>query len=211
MQRYDLQSIIYGIKEHSNIIPTNVVEVGSRDGNDAYVLAKNFGLSDENCYVFEPNPEAAENILKTYPRMHLYNNAVSDVSGQTLDFYVERENVGASSLLKRNIPNEHDVVKVETITMADWIEAEQISTIDVCKIDVEGMTLPVLESFGKYIYRLQSIQLEMEHGKEIWHNQTLYPEIAKWLENKGFVQIMFTLLRGIQSDSFWLRRERMLV
>lgn len=210
MQRYDLQSIIYGIREHSNITPMNVVEIGSRDGNDAFVLAKNFGLSEENCYIFEPNPNAAEEIMRTYPRMNLYNNAVSDVSGQTLDFHIERENVGASSLLKRNNPSEHDVVKVETITMADWFEATQIPAIHICKIDVEGLTLPVLESFGKYIDRLQSVQLEMEH-QEIWHNQSLYPEIAKWLESKGFVQIMFTLLRGVQSDSFWLRRERMLV
>ena len=210
MQRYDLLSIIYGIKEHSNIVPMNVVEIGSRDGDDAYMLAKNFGLSEENCYVFEPNPEAAERILKTYPRMHLYNNAVTDVSGQTLDFQVEKENIGASSLLKRNVPNEHNTVKVETITMADWIEVEQIPAISICKIDVEGMTLPVLESFGKYIDRLQSIQLENEHV-EIWKNQTLYPDVAKWLESKGFVQISFQLLRGIQSDSFWVRRERMLL
>lgn len=210
MQRYDLQSIYYGITEHSNIVPVNVVEIGSRDGHDAAILAKSFNLSQENCYVFEANPEAAEEILKTYPSMHLYNNAVTNVSGQTLDFGIEKENVGSSSLLKRNNPSDPRIVKVETITMADWIEAENISAISICKVDVEGMTLEVLKSFGKYIDRLHSVQLENEHS-EIWTGQALYPQVAQWLRDNGFVQIMFTLLRGIQSDSFWLRKERMIL
>lgn len=35
MTRYDLQFIVLGIIEHSDIKPTNVFEIGSRDGHDA--------------------------------------------------------------------------------------------------------------------------------------------------------------------------------
>jgi hypothetical protein len=87
------------------------------------------------------------------------------------------------------------------------IEGLRLQTIDVCKIDVEGAALSVLKSFGDHIDKLQSLQIELEH-KEFWKGQPLYDEVAEWLRSNGFVQISFQLLRGHQSDSFWLRNDR---
>lgn len=203
--------IIFGVREHSSIVPSNVFEIGSRDAHDAHILANAFNLTDKDCFVFEANPYAAEQIMKDYPNMHLFNNAVTDTPG-TLDFHLELDNIGASSLYNRTTPTEGmRTVQVEAVTMEEVIDSLDIKTIDVAKIDVEGATLPVLKSFGKHLNKLQSIQLEMEHGKEIWQGQTLYPEISEWLIAHNYVQIMFTLLRGIQSDSFWLAKNRMIL
>ena len=210
MLRYDLNFIALGIREHSNIIPKNIFEISSRDGHDAFHLAKTFGLTENDCYVFEPNPEAAEFIMKTYPGFHLFNNAVSDVAGN-LEFTIEAENIGASSLRERTEPKKDTkTVQVECVRMDEVIESLDIKTIDVAKIDVEGVTLQVLQSFGKHLDKLQSIQLEMEH-KECWKGQSLYPEIKTWLEANGYVEILFCLMRGIQSDSFWLKKDRMII
>lgn len=209
MQRYDLYSIIWGINEHSNIKPTNVWEVGSRDGHDAHAIAQAFNLSDDRCYVFEAIPAACESIIRTYPSMHTFNHAVSDKEG-LFDFTVEDENVGASSLYKRKEPSKGTVIQVEALRMDTIIDQLGIQTIDTMKLDVEGHTLPVLNSFGKHIDKLQSLQLEAEHI-ECWIGQSQFPEIKEWLEAHGFVMIMFTLLRGVQSDSFWLKKERMIL
>ena len=210
MLRYDLNFIALGIREHSNIIPKNIFESGSRDGHDAFHLGKTFGLTENDCYVFEPNPEAAEFIMKTYPGFHLFNNAVSDVAGN-LEFTIEAENIGASSLRERTEPKKDTkTVQVECVRMDEVIESLDIKTIDVAKIDVEGVTLQVLQSFGKHLDKLQSIQLEMEH-KECWKGQSLYPEIKTWLEANVYVEILFCLMRGIQSDSFWLKKDRMII
>lgn len=210
MQRYDLQSIYYGVTEHTDIKPANFFEIGSRDGHDAAAIATAFGLSHASCYLFEANPEACVGISKTYPDMNLYNNAINDVTG-SLVFHLEPGNIGMSSLLEKHEHTEGmREVNVECIRMDEFIESAGIVSIDTAKVDVEGLTLPVLKSFGKHIHRLQSVQLEMEH-REVWKGQALFAECKEWLEANGFVMLMFTLLRQVQSDSFWVRKERLLI
>jgi len=209
MWRYDLNFINLGIREHSNIIPKNIIEIGSRDGHDAKSLANSFQLSDSSCYIFEPNPDSATNILRDYPNMNLYNNAVSDISG-VANFCIEKENTGASSLLERTEGNKNDIISVDCVRMDEFIESTGLQTIDIAKIDVEGAALNVLKSFGNHLDKLQSLQIELEH-KEFWKGQSLYQEVKEWLNAHGYVEIMFVLLRGTQSDSFWLKRDRMVL
>lgn len=210
MQRYDLQQIALGIAEHSNIRPTSIVEIGSRDGLDAHELANYFRLNDLECHVFEANPAQAKKIKFDYPLMHVYPNAVSDIKGP-VTFNVELENLGASSLFSRVTPKEHmQVITVDAIRMDDWIKEENIHCIDVCKIDVEGASLKVLNSFGDSINIVNSIQIECEH-QPVWKDGDQFPQVKEWLEAHGFVMVFYVLLRGIQSDSFWLRKERMIV
>lgn len=210
MRRYDLEQIVYGLTEHTDIRPTNIIEIGSRDGHDAKSLAQIFNLPDESCYVFEANPEAAESIMKTYPKFHLYNNLVSDTAGEFI-FNIEPDNIGASSMYSKINPSAGmKTVKVEAVTMADFIESENIQTLDCVKLDVEGATLNVLKSFGKHLDKLQAIQIESEHI-QIWgEGSSLFPEVYCWLVEHGYVMLMFTLLRQVQSDSFWVKRERLL-
>lgn len=211
MKRYDLESIYFGIVEHTNIKPFNFVEIGSRDGHDSATIAKAFGIPYEHCHVFEANPSAALGIYNQYPNMKLYNYAVTNSDARTLTFNVEPENIGMSSMLKKNeFTAGMREITVETIKMSTWVENMEIKEISTAKIDVEGCTLDVLKSFGPHITKLQSMQLEMEH-KEIWKGQQLYDECAEWLKANGYVQLMFTLLRKVQSDSFWVREERLLV
>lgn len=174
-------------------------------------LAQTFGLKDENCYIFEANPDAAEYIMKTYPEMKLFNNIITDVKG-ILDFNVEPYHVGSSSMLKRlDSPKEGmKVVKVESASMEEVIDSLNIQTIDVCKIDVEGVTLNVLKSFGKHLDKLQSVQLKSEY-KEYFLGETLYPEIREWLLAHDYTEILCCLQRKCTYDSFWLKNSRMLL
>jgi FkbM family methyltransferase len=209
MTRYDLNFIILGITEHSNIKPTNIFEIGSRDGHDAHTLAQAFRLPDSACHVFEPNPKAYADIAKNYPTMNAYQTAISDVEGEAT-FYVEPNNIGMSSLLHRMEPGDTTTpIQVECRRMDTLIESWGVPTIDVCKIDVEGATLNVLKGFGKHLDKLQSIQIEAEY-REVWKGQVLYPEIREWLTSNGYIEILFCLARKYQYDSFWLRNERML-
>lgn len=209
MQRYDLQFTILGILEHTNIRPVNIMEIGSRDGHDCKYLLQQFSLSDTDGYIFEANPVAAETIVRTYPSINTYNYGVASTRG-TMEFNVEPENIGASSLLQRVKPTEGmKTVTINTIPMSDFFESTELEEISIAKIDVEGMTLDVLKSFGEHLHKLKSIQLEMEH-EEVWKGQSLYPEIKEWLEQQGYVQVFFVLLRQIQSDSFWVRKEYLL-
>lgn len=209
MLRYDLFFMIAGLTELTDIKPFNILEIGSRDGHDTKELAKALSLPDSACYVIEAHPVCAENIRRTYPNFHVANYAVANTTG-TGTFFMEPENVGASSLLPRLKPNPGiKTAEVPIIRMEQWIDALDLKEICVAKIDVEGLTLDVLKSFGKHINRLQAVQLELEH-EPVWLGQSLYPETKEWLEANGFVQIMFVLMKQVQSDSLWVRRERLL-
>ena len=77
--------------------------------------------------------------------------------------------------------------------------------MDVCKIDVEGLTIEVLISFGEDLNKIKSFHLECEH-KEVWKDQKLYDDVAKFLINNDYTQIYFHYCSGgtLQSDSIWV-------
>ena len=210
MHRYDLSFITLGITEHSDIVPKTLFEIGSRDGHDMAFMRDFFKVNDENCFIFEPNPSACESIIKTYPKFKTYNNAISTKTG-VFPFTINHDNIGASSLLTVVEPLKNStVIEVDCIDMKSVMESENIQSIDVCKIDVEGATLDVLKSFGNLLSKVKSIQVECEH-KEIWKGQSLYNDVKELLEANGFIQEFFCLLRNCQSDTFWIRKEHLIL
>ena len=47
--------------------PQNVLEIGSRDGDDAYKLKEYFNIPDSRTYVVEPHPKCIALIKEKYP------------------------------------------------------------------------------------------------------------------------------------------------
>ena len=189
------------IIEKTTISVKTILEIGSRDGNDANELMKHFQLKDENVWVVEPNPNQINIIKDTYPNFNLIPNAIFSEETEH-DFYQVDNNipndVGTSSLFKTNI------IKVKTITGKQLLNKIN-RDVDVCKIDVEGLTIEVLISFGEDLNKIKSFHLECEH-KEVWKDQKLYDDVAKFLINNDYTQIYFHYCSGgtLQSDSIWV-------
>jgi FkbM family methyltransferase len=198
------------IIEKTKISVKTILEIGSRDGNDANELMKHFQLKDENVWVVEPNPNQINIIKDTYPNFNLVPNAIFSEETEH-DFYQVNNNipndVGTSSLINRNdnwYESKTNIIKVKTITgkqLLNKINRE----VDVCKIDVEGLTIEVLISFGKTLNQIKSFHLECEH-REVWENQKLYDDVAKFLIDNNYTQIYFEYCSGgtLQSDSIWV-------
>ena len=70
------------------------------------------------------------------------------------------------------------------ITIEDGI-ITGLDEIDLVKIDVEGATYEVLESFGSDINKLKFIHLEAEYV-QFWQNQKLYSDVSNLLLGYGF-------------------------
>jgi FkbM family methyltransferase len=200
------------IIEKSTLKPQTVLEIGSRDGDDANSLASLFNISPKFIWVVEPNPKQFEEIKKKYPTINSLNYAISNEVG-TFDFnQVEGslDDIGTSSLMDR-VDNFYDnksvKIKVETITGSELLNIIN-NRIDLCKIDVEGMTYQVLSSFGQSIENILSFHIECEH-KEIWKNQKLYQDISDFLISKKFTQVYFNYCSNdiIQSDSVWINEK----
>ena len=201
---------INSIKELTTIEPKTILEIGSRDGDDANILKVAFNVSDEMVWVVEPNPKQQTKIKEKYPYFNLIEHAIYNEE-TTLKFNAvnEYDLIGVSSLLERN-DNLYDQIDCDKIVVKTVLGSNLLKDInqeiDLCKIDVEGATYEVLESFGDDIIKIKSMHLENEH-KEVWKNQKLYDEVKNYLLSKGFTEIYFQYVNNVilQSDTIWVQ------
>jgi len=200
------------INSHTKINPKYILEIGSRDGHDANKLKNLFGTEDENVWVVEPNPNQCDLIKEIYPNFNLVDCAISNINDfvnfnqLTGDEMV----VGTSSILDR-ADSWYDQmgakkIKVKSITGKNLLEIIN-SNVDLCKIDVEGLTYEVLESFEDDIKKIKSFHIECEH-REVWKGQKLYDEVESLLINKNYIRVYSDYFEGkLQSDTIWVHKD----
>lgn len=209
--------------EKFNSQPASVLEIGSRDGNDAEELRKHSQLEPSAVYVVEPHPQSYKNIINKYPNFHVYELAISNKPGVVSFNAIPQEEytqaqVGTSSLLPRNerlmgnIPPKW--VKVLAIKGSTLLQLIDRSEIDLIKIDVEGFTQEVLESFGDDIRLLKALHLEVEiFPLTLWEGQKHYEEVKRHMLWYGFEEKYYDgkywavsdTGEKLQGDSIWVR------
>jgi FkbM family methyltransferase len=195
----------------TNIDIKTILEIGSRDGHDANTLKVLSNVSDESVWVIEPNPNQCEIIKKNYPNFNLIDMAISDKDG-VIDFYQVIGNdgdVGTSSTLNRAddwyIKMGAKKINVNSITGISLLKIID-KKIDLCKIDVEGLTYEVLTSFGDHIKNINSFHLECEH-REVWKNQKLFDDVSEYMTEMGYVLLFSSYNNGnLQSDTIWVNK-----
>jgi len=194
-----------------------IFEIGSRDAVDAILLRDAF---DARVYAFECNPEALavcrEN-LKDEHDIRLVENAAWCENGPirfypVIETLVEGQriptNIGASSCFRarsdyhqRNIQTE---IVVEAIRLDDFCRAEQLTRVDLVCMDVQGAALQVLQGMSETIEKTRYLISELEQ-KEIYHHQSLFPEVCQFLTAKGFRLTEEAARDGWFSDYMFIR------
>jgi len=198
--------------------PTNFVEIGSRDGQHAEIFRKLCEIEPQMVVTIDPHPVSFKSIIKNFPDFRSYQLAISNKPGvvkfnavpDVYDVHV----MGTSSLLE--VSKEHDPdhskypppnwIKVLAITGESLLELIDWFEIDACKIDVEGFTYEVLESFGPNIRTFKSFHLEVE-SFQLWEGEKSHEEIGWYLSRWGFKEMYYVPLwwGGRQGDSVWMR------
>jgi FkbM family methyltransferase len=197
------------LKKNSNINITNIFEIGANLGQDAENLRALFQLGQQDVFVFEPHPDLYNRMIQRY-NFNAFNLAIGDKTA-VIDFnFVKRTtlNSGVSSALKHKTLNDDlfFTQKTQLITLKDFVESNNIKSIDLLKIDVEGYTFEVLSGSGDFINNIKVIQLESELN-EVWVGQVTFHAVADFLSLKQFQMVHFELLDGNQCDSMWIRKE----
>lgn len=213
-------------KHFPSIPAQTILEIGSRDGDDAEALRILASINPCDVFIVEPHPESFRNIINKYPYTNCYNLAAAEKPG-VVDFNAIPHSqypsavVGTSSILKRNndlsppgstFPERW--VKVLAVTGSTILELANRPEIDLVKIDVEGFTWEVLQSFGKNIRMLKALHLEVEIPPlTLWQNQKHYADIQYFMNWYGFEEKYYdgkywatSTGEKLQGDSIWCRK-----
>ncbi len=202
--------------ENFSTKPGNIVEIGSRDGNDAEHLRKLTGLAPNLVHIVEPHPESAKRIRAFYPKAHVYECAVYEQPGvlkfNALPYWLPLGSVGVSSLLKmdptlpynKSLLPAQNWIKVIGITGKMLMELIDMPNLDMVKIDVEGASYEVLNSFGSDIRLIKALHLEFETTKR-WETPYSIADSYKLLQFYGFKEVFYKDVYVIQRDSVWVR------
>lgn len=197
-----------------NLTPKTILEVGSRDGHDSKFYQTSFGIESENVFIVEPNPTQSKRIQEDYPNFKIFEYAISPNEG-VLTFHqvingggYGMDPIGVSSLLNRtdDFYDRFETIQVDVKSIKGSTLMSMINLgIDICKIDVEGLSYEVIESFGETINNINTIHVETEHH-QFWESQKLHGEVCKLLNNLGF-RMVFEDRNPSQSDTIWINNK----
>jgi FkbM family methyltransferase len=180
-----------------------ILDIGSWHLEQAIELSTIFNSS--KIYAFEPVPESYVNCLersKYFKNISVFNLAVTDFCGETSFYPVDPKtspnpNIGASSLLKfkdglnGSFFNQcwiQKEIKVEASTLDSWSEKNNINSIDIIWIDVQGAELQVFKGADKILEKTKVILTEVGL-KPYYENHSMKNEIDTYLFSKGFIEI----------------------
>jgi FkbM family methyltransferase len=164
------------------VVPKTIFDLGARDLYESIWFAVNY--PEASIHSFECNPdmiELCEKRSKYFPNIKLNNAAVSiseapmtfykidqekTKSQQNIPYYIKKDgNPGASSLFKTldsiysQIP-----VEVQAIRLDNYLKQNNIDTIDLLWMDIQGSELNALKSLEENIRKVKMIHTEMPVG-----------------------------------------------
>lgn len=172
-----------------------IFDIGACDGHTSKIFKNIFPKA--RIYAFEPYPDSfklLENTAKEVQGVSAHPYALSDNNG-TMDFFVNKSKATNSLLPAKNTDSfidEHVIyekkISVETQTLDNFVEANNINNADILKLDVQGGELLVFEGAKNF---LQQKKAKLIYA-EIWFiegytGQPLYHDIASHLAKFGYL------------------------
>lgn len=197
----------------------SIFEIGSRDAKDACQLSHFFKC---HVFAFECNPVAIEickHNIDTNPNITLLPLAIWNRSGPMSFYRVIAGNIGASSCFKfnpeaRNYPDivaeglVQEEIIVNAIRLDEFLEINDIDSIDLLCMDVQGAAFEVLDSLGKYLEKVKYIIVELE-THPIYKGEVLYDDIEEYLTYRGFQRASNALDKdGLFGDVLYINLTR---
>jgi FkbM family methyltransferase len=194
----------FGLLENVNII----LELGTRDCKDAVILASTY--KNATIYAFEANPEAWPLCEQTLNHIHdssiknrvlLVKKAALDKNGPVVfrPFDIEKyDNIGASSLFEINfttnrLPSDPDYgrtgvqkqIEIEGTRIDTWCEENNIHTVDMLCMDLQGAELLALKGLGHVLHSVRAIISET-CIESTYIGGSSFQEMDTYLQNYGF-------------------------
>ena len=170
-----------------------VIDAGAHRGSfaDAFLQLH----KPDKLVLIEPTPDLVEQLRSKYagrPNIEIVPVALSSSTG-TVDFYLNRQ-TAASSLLPINPRNDRwfgralDVVGTVTVpalTLPDLFEQHRLVSVDLLKLDLQGMEGAVLSAGESILPRVNAIYTEVLF-EPLYKDAWLFFELWAYLRERGF-------------------------
>jgi FkbM family methyltransferase len=196
-----------------------VVEAGAYSGTYAFQISKMWPQG--KVFAFEPNPRAFAELQKAIvesgcANVNAYNLALNNYNGEAT-LYLCHGTGGndpvfefASSLLppskQMEIHYQGPKIDVPCVVLDDWCLENQIDHLDILKLELEGLELPVLKS-STQILKNTKIVIVQTYFSPLRIGMTHYANLKAFLEHSGFVLLSHWYRAGLGGDAIFLSRE----
>lgn len=195
-----------GIEEIAHLLPDvhTVIEAGALNGSDTIAFATQW--PNATVHAFEPVPAAFAEVTERTSHLtnvRRYQLALADRTElRTLHVSANAEGgyrPDSSSLLK---PTGHLVeipsvtfaqdITVGAVTLDDWAAQEEVASVDLLWLDLQGMEMAVLTAAPNTLAHTQAIMMEVSR-REMYAGSPLYPDVVRWMRARGFRPVIDTV------------------
>jgi FkbM family methyltransferase len=177
----------------------NILEAGAHMGYDTYGLARIWSAG--NVYAFEPVPNLYGELTKrtrNLKNVKTYNLALGNENGNLEMFVSAGDSSASSSILK---PKDHlekfpsvtfdNKISVQVKKISDWAKSENIITIDLLWLDMQGFEVYALEGAGDLLRKVKVIYTEL-CSEELYSGMFTKESYIEFLDKSGFDLISVT-------------------
>ncbi|WP_417430620.1 FkbM family methyltransferase [Halpernia sp.] len=169
-------------------------------------------LNSKNIYAFEPNKRLFLRLKRLFPKVNLFNTALSD-ENKIAEFKIpvikgQEKNSRGTLRIDYFENNEERFIseKVKVKTLDYWVVNQNISKIDIIKIDVEGNEMKTLRGAKNTILKFQPVLLvEMEQRHHTENLKNLVEEIENWGFKAHFLNRKSFQLEVISDEIFTIQ------
>jgi FkbM family methyltransferase len=208
MENVWLEPVVEKYKKYFGDTANTVIDVGTRDGDDAEFLRER--LFVKNVYAIDANPLAVADAKSKYPNFNIFETAVSNYDGTTKFVQIisnDKDHAGSSSIENYSFFEEaqYNTIEVPVTRMDTLLDSLDIELpIDIIKVDIEGYTHEFLEGLGEYIKNVKLFHLETETFYRHFQHKT-NNHIINFMINSGFLlcDVQYQWGEGIQ-DQTWI-------
>ncbi|MBR8835801.1 MAG: FkbM family methyltransferase [Stigonema ocellatum SAG 48.90 = DSM 106950] len=219
--KFGIVDLVYGISHRKiayeamiwqNLIPIEcdtIIDVGANTGDVSAAL--DFLFRPSLIIAIEPNPSVIPHLLNRFKEkknVEIVEKALSSTTGKT-NFY-KHEFTPASSiykiendyLKKLGLSEANTSTEVDSITLDEVLLQQNISSIDLLKIDCQGSELEILKGSKRSLNFIKIIHTEVLF-KPMYENAAVFWDIHEFLMNRGFELRQLHSFSGLGKAIHW--------